>query len=96
MAGWFELGKSTDGRFRFVLKVGNSETNLTSELYTAKGAAEKALRRFKVVARAMNDLTARWQTMGSSTSISKPQTTRSSAPVKCTRVLWLATPGLPR
>jgi uncharacterized protein YegP (UPF0339 family) len=35
-----ELSKSSDGQFRFVLKAGNAETILTSELYTAKGSAE--------------------------------------------------------
>jgi uncharacterized protein YegP (UPF0339 family) len=43
MAGWFELSKSSDGQFRFVLKAGNGETILTSELYTAKGSAEKGI-----------------------------------------------------
>lgn len=37
---WFELSKSSDGQFRFVLKAGNAETILTSELYTTRGAAE--------------------------------------------------------
>ena len=32
MAGWFELSKSSDNQFRFVLKAGNGETILTSEL----------------------------------------------------------------
>jgi len=36
MAGWFELNKSKDGQFRFVLKAGNAETILTSELYKRK------------------------------------------------------------
>ena len=40
MTGWFELSKSSDGQFRFVLKAGNAETILTSELYVAKGSAE--------------------------------------------------------
>jgi len=40
MPGWFELSRSTDGQFRFVLKAGNAETILTSELYTAKASAE--------------------------------------------------------
>lgn len=40
MAGWFELSKSTDGQFRFVLKAGNAETILTSELYKAKTSAQ--------------------------------------------------------
>lgn len=39
MSGWFELSKSSDGQFRFVLKAGNAETILTSELYQAKPAA---------------------------------------------------------
>jgi uncharacterized protein YegP (UPF0339 family) len=40
MSAWFELSKSSDGQFRFVLKAGNAETILTSELYTAKASAE--------------------------------------------------------
>ena len=39
MSGWFELSKSSDGQFRFVLKAGNAETILTSELYQAKPSA---------------------------------------------------------
>lgn len=36
MAGYFELSKSSDGQFRFVLKAGNHETILTSELYKTR------------------------------------------------------------
>lgn len=43
MAGWYELSKSADGQFRFVLKAGNAETILTSELYTTKSAAESGI-----------------------------------------------------
>jgi uncharacterized protein YegP (UPF0339 family) len=43
MAGWFELSKSSDGQFRFVLKAGNGEIILTSELYTTKSAAENGI-----------------------------------------------------
>ena len=43
MAGWFELNKSSDGQFRFVLKADNTETLLTSELYHAKGSAENGI-----------------------------------------------------
>ncbi|MGE0484573.1 MAG: YegP family protein [Gammaproteobacteria bacterium] len=43
MAGWFELGKSADGQFRFVLKAGNAETILTSELYKTRAAAENGI-----------------------------------------------------
>lgn len=43
MAGWFELDKSSDGQYRFVLKAGNAETILTSELYKTKSAAENGI-----------------------------------------------------
>ncbi|WP_313298138.1 YegP family protein [Diaphorobacter sp.] len=43
MAGWFELSKSTDGQFRFVLKAGNAETILTSELYKTRASAENGI-----------------------------------------------------
>lgn len=43
MAGWFELGKSSDGQFRFVLKGVNAETILSSELYKAKESAENGI-----------------------------------------------------
>lgn len=43
MAGWYELSKSSDGQFRFVLKAGNGETILTSELYKAKASAENGI-----------------------------------------------------
>lgn len=43
MAGWFELSKSSDGQFRFVLKAGNAETILTSELYKSKSSAESGI-----------------------------------------------------
>ena len=39
MAGWYELKKSSDGQFHFVLKAEDAETILTSELYTAKDSA---------------------------------------------------------
>jgi uncharacterized protein len=43
MSGWYELNKSKDEQFRFVLKAGNAETILTSELYVAKGSAENGI-----------------------------------------------------
>lgn len=43
MAGWFELSKSSDGQFRFVLKAGNAEAILTSELYKTKASAENGI-----------------------------------------------------
>lgn len=43
MAGWFELSQASDGQFRFVLKAGNAETILTSELYKAKASAQNGI-----------------------------------------------------
>lgn len=43
MAGWFELSKSKDGQFRFVLKAANAEIILTSELYKSRSSAEKGI-----------------------------------------------------
>lgn len=43
MSGWFELSKSSDGQYRFVLKAGNGEIILTSELYTVKASAENGI-----------------------------------------------------
>lgn len=43
MAGWYELSKSSDGQFRFVLKAGNGEIILNSELYRAKASAENGI-----------------------------------------------------
>ena len=43
MAGTFELNKSSDGQFRFVLKTDKGENLITSELYHAKGSAENGI-----------------------------------------------------
>lgn len=43
MSGWYELSNSSDGQFRFVLKAGNAETILTSELYKARSGAENGI-----------------------------------------------------
>ncbi len=43
MAGWFELSKNSKGKFHFVLKAGNSESILTSEVYETKAAAENGI-----------------------------------------------------
>jgi uncharacterized protein YegP (UPF0339 family) len=40
MAGRYELNKSSDGQFRFLLKDDGGDTLLTSELYHAKSAAQ--------------------------------------------------------
>lgn len=43
MAGWFELGRSSDGQFRFTLKGVNGETMLSSERYKTKESAENGI-----------------------------------------------------
>lgn len=43
MAGFFELSNSSDGQFRFVLKAGNGEIILTSELYKTRASAENGI-----------------------------------------------------
>ncbi|WP_095082792.1 YegP family protein [Pseudomonas sp. Irchel s3h17] len=43
MSGWYELSKSSNGQFRFVLKAANAETILTSELYTTRTAADNGI-----------------------------------------------------
>jgi uncharacterized protein len=43
MAGWFELNKSTNGQYYFVLKAGNAESILSSEQYVAKSSAQNGI-----------------------------------------------------
>ena len=43
MAGSYELSNSKDGKYRFVLKAGNAEIILTSEMYSTRAAAENGL-----------------------------------------------------
>jgi uncharacterized protein YegP (UPF0339 family) len=43
MAGWFELGKNSKDKFHFVLKAGNAETILSSEVYETRAAAENGI-----------------------------------------------------
>lgn len=49
MAGWYELSKAKDGQYRFVLKAGNGEVILTSELYKAKPLPKMVLLRYKII-----------------------------------------------
>ena len=39
MAGWYEISLASDGQYRFILKAGNGEPILNSELYKAKASA---------------------------------------------------------
>jgi len=43
MSGWYELSKSSNGQYKFVLKAANAETILTSELYTTRSAADNGI-----------------------------------------------------
>ena len=43
MAGWYELSKNDKGQFSFVLKAGNAETILRSELYDSKASASNGI-----------------------------------------------------
>ncbi|MCH4246382.1 MAG: YegP family protein [Acinetobacter populi] len=39
MSGWYEISQAKDGQYKFVLKAGNGEIILSSELYVAKASA---------------------------------------------------------
>lgn len=43
MSGWYEISQAKDGQYRFVLKAGNGEIILTSELYKAKASAQNGI-----------------------------------------------------
>ena len=43
MSGWFELTRNDKGQFHFVLKAGNAETVLSSEVYQSKASAEHGI-----------------------------------------------------
>ena len=43
MSGWYEISLAKDGQYRFVLKAGNGEVILTSELYKAKASATNGI-----------------------------------------------------
>ncbi|MGE4314907.1 YegP family protein [Acinetobacter sp.] len=40
MAGWYEVTQAGDGQYRFVLKAGNGEVILASELYKTRASAQ--------------------------------------------------------
>lgn len=43
MPGWYEINKSKNDQFYFVLKASNGETILRSELYKAKASASNGI-----------------------------------------------------
>lgn len=47
MAGWLELSKSRDDPFRFVLKAGNANTILTSQMYASEASRETGINSVK-------------------------------------------------
>ena len=50
MAGWYELKKSSNDKYYFVLKAGNAEVILTSEMYEARPSAENGIRSVRTTA----------------------------------------------
>ena len=82
----FELSKSSDGQFRFVLKADNGETVLTSELYQSKASAENGIASVK--SNANND--ARYERQVSANGKPyfnlKAANVRSSGAAVCTRL----------
>ncbi len=53
MSGWYEISQAKDGQYRFVLKAGNGEIILTSELYKAKASAQNGIPLCKKIAQMM-------------------------------------------
>jgi uncharacterized protein YegP (UPF0339 family) len=43
MSGYYELRRNENGQFSFVLKAGNHEVILTSEVYESRAAAENGI-----------------------------------------------------
>lgn len=43
MSVWYEISQAKDGQYRFVLKAGNAEVILTSELYKSKASAQNGI-----------------------------------------------------
>lgn len=43
MSGWYEISQAKDGQYRFILKAGNAEVILTSELYKSKASAQNGV-----------------------------------------------------
>jgi hypothetical protein len=43
MSACYQISNSSDGQFHFVLKADNTQTILTSELYTAKTSAQNGI-----------------------------------------------------
>ncbi|MGF1693924.1 YegP family protein [Photobacterium kagoshimensis] len=67
--GRYELKQARSQQFYFVLKAGNGEVILTSEMYTTKAAALSGIASVQVKLSSVNALRSTWPVMGNSTSI---------------------------
>ncbi len=56
MAGWYEITQANDGQYRFVLKAGNGEIILNSELYKAKASAVNGIESVQKIVVTMRDM----------------------------------------
>ncbi len=43
MAGWYEISENDNGKVSFVLKAGNAEVILRSQMYASKASAENGI-----------------------------------------------------
>ena len=76
MNGWFELQRSSDDQFHFVLKAGNAEVILSSERYTTRAAAENGIARYARTVPTTRATSARRPAMAVTISTSRRPTTR--------------------
>lgn len=61
MSGWYELSKSSNDQFKFVLKAGNGEVILTSELYTGKSGAMNGIESVQANSPMKPDMSKKWR-----------------------------------
>lgn len=54
MAGWFELDKSSNGQYKFVLKAGNGELSSPASFTQPRVLLKMALHQFRQTAHLMN------------------------------------------
>jgi uncharacterized protein YegP (UPF0339 family) len=94
MSGWYELSKSSNGQFRFVLKAANAETILTSELYTTRSAAESGIASVQANS-PLNATRKKTPRTAIRTSTSRPPIIRSSVAVRPIPLMQHGTKVLP-
>lgn len=96
MAGWFELAKASDGQFKFVLKAGNGEIILVSELYNAHAGAANGIAPVQKNAADPAGYEVKVASNGKHHFNLKRPTIRSSAAASCMPVKPVAVPASPR